>query len=36
VTALIRALAIRWGYDPDHLTDEQVDKIADQLQIWAQ
>jgi hypothetical protein len=36
VTALIRALAIRWGWDPDALTDEQRDQIADQIRIWAQ
>jgi hypothetical protein len=36
MTARIREVAIRWGWDPDHLTDEQKDQIADQIRIWAQ
>jgi hypothetical protein len=32
----VRALAVRWGWDPDHLTDEQQGMIADQIRIWAQ
>jgi hypothetical protein len=36
MTAVIRALCLRWGWDPDALTDEQLDQIADQMQIWAQ
>ncbi len=36
VTALIRALCLRWGWDPDRLSNEQMDQIADQVRIWAQ
>jgi hypothetical protein len=36
MTALLRALALRWGWDPDQLSEEQRDQIADQVRIWAQ
>jgi hypothetical protein len=34
--AAIREIAIRWGYDPDALTDEQRDLIEDTLRCWAE
>jgi hypothetical protein len=36
VTDRIRALALRWGWDPDNLSEEQRDLIEDQIRCWAQ
>ena len=35
MTARLRAIAIRWGWNPDHLTAEQIEEIEQAVRDWA-